>query len=200
MPLSIPFSDVRLVYALRNPETRLLEDAVIDNVHCGAPFLERHPDSTLPRHTRYIAGTDVELSWPQDSLPDVEENPHVDTTRMEVGRKTFVPDIEDYPMQPSIIDELRNKYSSFRTRHDEDYLDRKREENVRMEWKKHKTLLTPLEEFRKAEVERKQQERLAKSRDAEGRLVLNKGTTSFILNALNESRLKKTPGMSKSSQ
>lgn len=190
MSLPIPFNDVRLICALRNPETRVLEDTVIDNVHCGPPFIERHSDSILPRHTRFIAGTDVELPWPQDSLPDLQENPSVDTTRMEVTRKTYSPTLTDFPLTPGVIDELRNKYSTFRTRHDEEYLQKKREENVRAEWKKSKTLMTPMEEFRKLEAEQKQQERLANTRDEQGRLVLGDGTKSFILNALNESRLK----------
>lgn len=77
---------------------------------------------------------------------------------MDVEAKTFVPSLLTPPMPRSVIDELRNRYSIFRTRHDPEYLEKKqKEEDEKLEKKKlAKKMRTPLNEAnRKARKERK---------------------------------------------
>lgn len=66
-------------------------------------------------------------------------------------------------MPPSVIDELRNKYSTFRTRHDEWYESRKLAEDRAVQRKKNlaRMVSTPMMELR----EKTRQDKLAK--DAE---------------------------------
>lgn len=100
---------------------------------------------------RYIAGTEPRIYIPFPEEPVEEDLEYdIDTLRIEVEEKTWTPTLFQPPMPPSIIDELRNKYSIFRDRHDESYI-RKRDqlaadlENARSE--KEEVMFTPLEEY-----------------------------------------------------
>lgn len=100
---------------------------------------------------RYIAGTEPRIYIPFPEEPVEEDMEYdIDTLRIEVEEKTWTPTLFQPPMPPSIIDELRNKYSIFRDRHDESYI-RKRDqlaaelENARSE--KEEVMFTPLEEY-----------------------------------------------------
>lgn len=151
MELPIPLSDVRLVCPLPNPELGSLRDVIIAELRRSS-----NSELSLGYGGRYVAGTEprIYIPFPEKSI---EENMEygIDTLRIEVEEKTWTPTLFQPPMPTSIIDELRNKYSIFRDRHDEDYI-RKRDrlaaelENERSE--KEELMLTPLEEYHRMKV------------------------------------------------
>jgi large subunit ribosomal protein L24 len=80
-----------------------------------------------------------------------------DTLRLEVEQKTFVPTLLRPPMPSSVIDELRNRYSVFRTRHDSEYIAKKIREEEEKEEKKMliKKMRTPIKEINRLEKKMK---------------------------------------------
>jgi large subunit ribosomal protein L24 len=114
------------------------------------------------RMVRYIPGLDVEINSVEKSRDeDAFEEPYNDddTLLIQTEEETFVPPLTTTPMPASVIDELRNKYSRFRTRHEDEYLqaraDQVREKEVAME-KRERMMRTPLTELsdRRAKVSR----------------------------------------------
>lgn len=103
---------------------------------------------------RYIADTEPQIHIPLPKREKEEEPPEheIDTLRIEVEEKTWTPTLNRPPMPPSVIDELRNKYSIFRDRHDENWM-RAREisaaEREKMASEREVMMLTPLEELRR---------------------------------------------------
>lgn len=83
-----------------------------------------------------------------------------DTVRFEVEQKTWTPTLLRAPMPGGVIDELRNKYSRFRTRHDAGYQlaldDRARRKAEYKAWAESGggMLMTPAKEGRKMEREK----------------------------------------------
>ena len=148
-PFNAPLhlSDVRLVAPLPHPETGVVRDVVIKELQ------------TVPQG-RIIAGVVPELRIPYPEKKKIEYEDHnVDTLRIEVENRTWVPTLRNPPMPPSIIDELRNKYSKFRTRHDDEFIAKKQEEDYMADVIKTantKRMLTPLKELhRKERAEKK---------------------------------------------
>ena len=143
----IPLSDVRLVAPLPHPETGVVRDVVIKELQ------------TVPQG-RIIAGVvpEIRIPYPERKPVEFEDN-NIDTLRIEVETKTWVPTLHDPPMPPSIIDELRNKYSKFRTRHDDEYIAKKQEEDYMADVIKtasSRRMITPLKELhRKERMEKK---------------------------------------------
>lgn len=151
MELPIPLSAVRLVYPLPNPELGSLRDVIIADLRRSS-----NGERSLGYGGRYVAGTEPRIYIPFPEKPIEENTEHeIDTLRIEVEEKTWTPTLFQPPMPTSIIDELRNKYSIFRDRHDEGYI-RKRDrlaaelENERSE--KEELMLTPLEEYHRMRV------------------------------------------------
>ncbi|KAI1978758.1 hypothetical protein LOZ53_002553 [Ophidiomyces ophidiicola] len=174
----VPVDDVRLVVPLQDPFTGNVKDVVVKHAYGAGPFLQRPYGSTTPRHTRYISGLDVEIPWPEAEAPDYEDAP-IDTLRIEVESKTYVPSLQSFPMPSSLIDELRNKYSKFRTRHEPEYLEKKQKEDAYQAWSKSRTMLTPKAEYLQKKTEEKQAQREL-SKDESGNLKLSKDTSDFI--------------------
>ncbi len=67
--------------------------------------------------------------------------------------KTFTPTLLTPPMPTSVIDELRNKYSIFRTRHEPEYIEAKIKEDQVKEAKRKTSeqMRTPLNEINRKE-------------------------------------------------
>lgn len=148
MPIHIPLSDVRLVYPLPDPETGVPHDVVIERL---SP-VDRQWDRVKKEWDdgqRLIAGTNTIIPWPEKLPPEYEDH-DVDTLRISVEEDTFRPYLLNPPMPLSVIDELRNKYSKFRTRHDWEYVQKKEAEDARSEKRKElgKTMRTPLQELK----------------------------------------------------
>ncbi|KAK4998981.1 hypothetical protein LTR66_001902 [Elasticomyces elasticus] len=147
----IPLSSVRLVVPLPDPKTGILRDTIVDRVDRIKIRTKRSPTSTVikqPKHGRRIPGLRVIIPWPEMTSPAPPEDNDDDTLRISVEEVTFQPVLLGMPMPPTVIDELRNKYSRFRVRHDDAYIARKEAEDIAAEEKTSKTMMTPLEEAR----------------------------------------------------
>jgi large subunit ribosomal protein L24 len=149
IPKPVPLSSVKLVFPLTDPGTGTTRDVIVAKVVNGNIFHDRH--TGRKRWSRFIAGTDTIIPWPKVE-PKEHKDFDSDTLRMEVETRTFVPTLLKPPMPSTVIDELRNKYSIFRTRHDEEYLEAKRREDAEKEAKKKsiKEMMTPLNEINRA--------------------------------------------------
>jgi large subunit ribosomal protein L24 len=150
MERGIPLSSVRLVAPLPDPETGHMRDVIVNEIELEATTAKRSRGKERP--ARFIAGLAPRTSIPyperrEERWPDNE----CDTLRIRVEERTFEPVMETAPMPESVIDELRNKYSKFRTRHDEDYIMRKRAEDQAAKMKKmedRQKMMTPLQQLR----------------------------------------------------
>lgn len=115
---------------------------------------------------RLVPGLNIEVPWPrtfedaeraelEQTVPDNE----CDTLRIDVEEQTFVPTLLRSPMPIEILDELRNRYSKFRTRHEPEYLAKKEAEAAEKvaRRKATETMRTPVQELNaKIRLERKQ--------------------------------------------
>jgi large subunit ribosomal protein L24 len=154
----IPFSWIRLVVPLKNAETGIQEDVVVGKVHTSKPYFDKLSTNfkgASISYRRYIAmpdGSQITIEWP-DKTPKEHKDTPADTLRMEVEQKSFVPTLLRPPMPGSVIDELRNKYSIFRTRHDPEYIAAKMKEDEEKEEKKKliEQMRTPLKEINRLE-------------------------------------------------
>lgn len=151
MPIAI--SSIRLVYPLVNPETGVTRDVVIHQLKAVPPNM-KSPNMTLDRWEhgnkwdRIVPGINVIIPWPEVQVP--EQTTHdSDTIREQVEDRSFYYNLLSPPMPENVIDELRNKFSKFRTRHEEWYIQQKEAEEAAKKALKdsHKTMQTPLDEY-----------------------------------------------------
>ena len=148
---------MRLVAPLPHPETGSLRDVIIKELMLKKTNFAQRSGEDPP--TRFIAGVEpaIQIPYPEKSPEEFEDN-DVDTLRIEVEERTFVPTLIRPPMPTGLIDELRNKYSKFRDRHEDDFIARKMEEDRIAEERKRsiRKMDTPLKELhRKERAERK---------------------------------------------
>lgn len=152
----IPISSVRLVHPLRDPATNRVRDVIIRELR---PF-NRDFDRPTREWTfdRVIPGENVVIPWPAKEKPKKETHPN-DTVWADVDERTFVPTLLSPPMPETVLDELRCKYSRFRTRHTREYV-AKREawaaEKAALKRGGGDEMLLPVQEFnRKRRAERR---------------------------------------------
>ncbi|KAL2759382.1 hypothetical protein ACRALDRAFT_1067783 [Sodiomyces alcalophilus JCM 7366] len=145
-PASIPISAVRLIHPLTDPKTGLTRDVIVRNLTAGP--VKWHRQTGWRAWTRYITGLNVAIPWPERTPQPREDHP-CDTKRADVEEPTFVPTLLRPPVPDGLIDELRNRYSKFRTRHEEAYILRKEAEAAEKQarHKQAQSMLTPLQEF-----------------------------------------------------
>lgn len=174
--MPVPMDDVRLVFAMT--DGKATKDYIVQHAHAGRPYVERPSWSKVPKFTRYVSGLNIRIPWPTEEEPQYEDG-EFDTTRMEVEGSTWVPSLDNPPFPSTIIDELRNKYSRFRTRHDEEYVREKVMEEYRQEYLASQAILTPAGELKKMKVEQSIQSRQART-DENGNLLMDSETTNFI--------------------
>lgn len=163
MPISI--GSVRLVYPIRDPETGATRDVVINQLKAVPPNMQS-PNMSLDRWQhgkrwdRLVPGLNVVVPWPVVEVPEYEAM-KADTAREQVEERTFHYSLLAPPMPEPVLDELRNKFSRFRTRHEPWYVERKElQEEARS--RRHSlaaSMQTPLDEFH---------ERQRELRDTEG--------------------------------
>lgn len=147
MPFPIAIGDVRLVYPLPDKETGIPQDVVIER-------LERVNEQwdavkrVWDKGERAIPGTNTLIPWPE-TIPAEEIDHEDDTLRISVEEETFRPHLMFPPMPTTVIDELRNKYSKFRTRHDIEFQQKMEAIDAREEKRKGliSTVRTPLQEL-----------------------------------------------------
>ncbi|EHA55570.1 hypothetical protein MGG_07175 [Pyricularia oryzae 70-15] len=152
MPSAMPVSAVRLVHPIPDPKTGEIKDVIIKNLVAGGFYHDR--PSRKSTWYRMVPGLNMKIPWPKTARPAHEDQP-VDTLRVDVESKTWVPTLTVPPMPESVIDELRGKYSKFRTRHTEEYLAKKQAEidAKKARNKMGESMLTPLQEYNKKQRE-----------------------------------------------
>lgn len=158
MSMPMLLEDVKLVYPLPDPETGIPRDVIIDRLmHINFEY-DKNKREWTEGH-RLIPGTNTIIPWPEKAEPAFEDFED-DTLRITVEEQTFRPFLLHPPMPLSVIDELRNKYSRFRTRHDWEYVEKKDLEDARDEKRKGlaKGMRTPLQELADARKEKKELE------------------------------------------
>lgn len=155
MEAAIPLPSVRLVHKMTDPETGHTRDVIIEKLVLRDVWHDKHLG--IHRRDRIIPGLGVRIPWPGKE-PKEEREYDEDTVRLDVEAKTWVPTLLTPPMPTSIIDELRNKYSAFRDRHDEEYLAKKMAEDREAAMKKKAlslAVMTPLQEAKRRERKEK---------------------------------------------
>ncbi|KAF2235172.1 hypothetical protein EV356DRAFT_445390 [Viridothelium virens] len=173
LPGPVPVKNVRLVHAYLDPETHIQRDIIVEEVTMTAYW--RDPVTEKVSFERQIKGLpsnepiregykrpDWErIPWPKEEEEPEKEDHDSDTLRITVDERTFVPSLLRPPMPPSVLDELRNKYSKFRTRHDPEYIEAKQAEDLEAEAREEvpEWMLQPSRELRE---KAKKKERLVK--------------------------------------
>ncbi|OAA44265.1 KOW motif containing protein [Metarhizium rileyi] len=163
MPISI--GSIRLVYPLTNPETGVTKDVIINQLKAVPPNMQSS-NMSLDRWQygnkwdRLVPGLNKVIPWPEIQAPEFQTT-KADTVREQVEERTFYYGLLSPPMPDQVLDELRNKYSRFRTRHEPWYVERKEMEEAAKKGRLEaiKSMQTPLEEFH---------ERQRELRDTEG--------------------------------
>ncbi|KAI0843449.1 hypothetical protein F5Y06DRAFT_254962 [Hypoxylon sp. FL0890] len=150
MEIPIPISSIRLVHPIKDPATGVTRDVIINQLVHGGMMHDRV--SGKRRWSRIVPGLNVSIPWPKKPEPDIKDY-KCDTLRIDVEEKTFVPTLLRPPMPESVIDELRHKYSRFRTRHEPEYIARlEAEEKAKEDRKKlMESMRTPLQELHRVE-------------------------------------------------
>ncbi|EFY99331.1 hypothetical protein X797_002320 [Metarhizium robertsii] len=157
MPISV--GSIRLVYPLRNPETGVTKDVIINQLKAVPPNMQSS-NMSLDRWQygkkwdRLVPGLNVVIPWPEVQTPEFEAT-KADTVREQVEERTFYYGLLSPPMPDQVLDELRNKYSRFRTRHEPWYIQQKEMEEAGKKGRLEaiKSMQTPLEEFHERQRE-----------------------------------------------
>ncbi|KAI1809631.1 KOW domain-containing protein [Poronia punctata] len=154
LELPIPISAIRLVHPITDPSTGETRDVIINQLVYKDLVTDRQTGKR--RWQRVVPGLNISIPWPPKPEKEIKEYKG-DTLRIDVDEKTFVPTLLRPPMPEQIIDELRGKYSRFRTRHDPEYIERlEAEEKAEKErLKLMETMRTPLQELHISEREGK---------------------------------------------
>ncbi|KAL9045406.1 MAG: hypothetical protein Q9214_001543 [Letrouitia sp. 1 TL-2023] len=131
IPAPLPLSSVRLVFPLPTPEGRKVDTII------SALSIAPNGHRTIADYVDPEDGKPFYLPYPKPAPPEHQDHPS-DTLRIKVEEETWVPSLLRQPMPENVIDELRNKYSKFRTRHDDAYIAKKMQEEAEAAWKKEK--------------------------------------------------------------
>ncbi|KAK7977544.1 KOW domain-containing protein domain-containing protein [Apiospora saccharicola] len=152
--LPIPISGIRLVHPVFDSKTGVTRDVIINQLVHRRFAHDRVLGKT--EWTRVVPGLNISIPWPKEEEPDYPDH-KVDTLRIDVEDRTFVPTLLRPPMPETVVDELRNKYSKFRTRHEPEYLQRLEEEAQAKKDRVHlmDSMRSPLQELHRAEREHK---------------------------------------------
>jgi large subunit ribosomal protein L24 len=140
---AVRLQDLRLVHGLVDPETGAKRDVVVKELDIVAPRLGQSGKQ------RVIAGSSIVIPWPPKYEPRVMENDD-DTTMSTIEEKTWIPHLLTAPLPDGVIDELRNPYSTFRERHDDEYIEKKKAEDEKEAFTKDpekNQMRTPLQEL-----------------------------------------------------
>lgn len=160
MEAPILLSDVRLVHALPDPNTGRVRDVIVDKF----TVKKLSPDGPS---LRYIDGTNEVIPWPAKTEPPSPENDD-DTVAAVRDEVTWIPELLTQPLPAGVINELRNPYSRFRTRHTPEFIAAKKAEDERVavlndpEKNHMKSALQELHTYRRKEKEAKGQPTLSR--------------------------------------
>ncbi|KAL8831687.1 MAG: hypothetical protein Q9170_005183 [Blastenia crenularia] len=156
---AINLSSVRLVIPLPDPATGITRDVIVNDLTLN-PTGQRYISNYMSPET----GKPHYIPWPPKEKPEFKDNDD-DTLRIEVEQVSWVPTLLRAPMPSGVIDELRNKYSKFRTRHEDSYVEmkerkdeesRSRKEELQWGGGTPREMLTPVQELnRQRRMERR---------------------------------------------
>lgn len=154
LELPLPISAIRLVHPITDPTTGKTKDVIINQLVSSGLVSDRITGTR--RWDRIVPGLNISIPWPVKEEPERPEH-KIDTQRIDVEEKTFIPTLLRPPMPEAIIDELRGKYSRFRMRHDPEYIARLEEKEKEKEGraKLMDSMRTPLQEFHREERKNK---------------------------------------------
>lgn len=155
--------EVRAEYARA---LRRVEEADFDHEQA----MEEELKDVEQRLMRKVYKRLYEIPYPVQEEPARGNRQH-DTRRMDLENPTFVPTLRTPPMPPSVIDELRSKYSRFRTRFtlEEEARDRRFDRARRNQLQMQSQMRTPTEELRALlDAKRKQDREARKQEKREG--------------------------------
>lgn len=124
---AIPIDAIRLVHPLTDPVTGRTRDVIIRELR-PTNFYRDRPTRRLS-FGRVVPGLNVRIPWPR-TAPAEHDDQAADTLRIYADEATFVPTLLRPPAPESVLDELRNKYSRFRTRHTPEYIAAKEAEEA----------------------------------------------------------------------
>lgn len=186
--MPVPMDNIRHVIALEDPNGTT-RDHIIQHAYAGGPYLERPSWSKLPRHSRYVSGLNMEIPWPKEEEPNIETGKW-DTLLEEAEFPTWVPSLQNSPFPPSVLDELRGKYSRFRTRHDPEFVKKQVMAEYRQEYLQSQSLLTPKGELRQM-VAAKSAEGKKAMLKKNGNMKMKKDTREFIEHFMNTNQAQK---------
>jgi len=145
---ALPISAIRLVYPLADPKTGVVRDVIIRELKPIGITRDRPTRETF--FQRVVPGLNVEIPWPEEP-PSTDIDQPGDTLRIDVEERSFVPTLLRPPMPATVIDELRGKYSKFRTRHTPEYVAqveaRETEKKLRLKGARGDEMLLPIKEF-----------------------------------------------------
>lgn len=155
----LDLASVRLVTPLADPISGTKRDVIVNELTL-TPTGQRYISNFISPDT----GKPHYIPWPPKEKPEFKDN-DVDTLRIDVEQVTWTPTLLRAPFPSGVIDELRNKYSKFRTRHEDSYIEMKeaidekqKRRDQEMEWSggTPKEMLTPVQELnRQRRMERK---------------------------------------------
>jgi large subunit ribosomal protein L24 len=136
------------VHPLTDPATGAARDVIIREL---TPVGITHDRPTRKVFfSRIVPGLNVRIPWPKQQPREREAHP-VDTLRLDVEERTFVPTLLRPPMPEAVLDELRNRYSKFRTRHTPEYVAtveaREAEKKARRKGARADEMLLPVQEY-----------------------------------------------------
>lgn len=151
LPISV--ASVRLVYPLPHPETKQIRDVIINQLKAVAPNMQSE-NMTFDRWEygnkwdRVVPGLNVVIPWPEAKAPEYQAM-DADTVREQVDERSFYYGLLSPPMPEQVIDELRNKYSKFRTRHESWYMEKREAQEAAKKERAEaaKSMQTPLDEY-----------------------------------------------------
>lgn len=161
----LPVSSVRLVYPVQDASTGITKDVIVNQLISTEYVRDRVTGKE--RWSRMVPGLNMTIPWPVKPPKEIAEHP-IDTLRIAVEQRTFVPTLLRPPMPEAVLDELRNKYSRFRTRHEPEYIAAKEFEATAAKDRDAQlmeTIRTPLQELHR-------QERAEKKKKGKPRLTV----------------------------
>ncbi|KAH7319666.1 KOW motif-containing protein [Stachybotrys elegans] len=171
-PMPISIDSVRLVHPLTDPKTGVTRDVIINELRGTIPNM-KSPNMSYDRweygqkRDRIVPGLNVVIPWPEVTPPKFETT-KADTIRENVEDRTFYYNLLSPPMPESVLDELRNKYSKFRTRHEDWYVSQKEIEEAEKRRRQEtiKSMQTPLDEFHEKQSKLRAQQKEPELTDA----------------------------------
>jgi large subunit ribosomal protein L24 len=181
------------VHTTRDSSNNLVKEVIIDKVEMR---YERH-NKVWGWH-RYIPLTERRINTFKAKKDDDDEvdDPYNDddTLLIQTEEPTFIPPLTSTPMPSSVIDELRGKYSAFRIRHTDEYLEDKAktlQKSERRMQTMERGMKTPMAELRERRKQLAQEEEMKRELSDEVLSKIGMAMAEKMPNSVVKQRLKR---------